>query len=166
MRKSKPLIFLTSLLALVLFLGGFRLGKQVERLDKNYVPPTIITPLPSISPNPTSPIIKDFSHKGCGISFLNATNLSTIKNSSNEALLMQDRERIYATCANGSQKLAGIKDREATESVLIQGQTVRLIKHKGNYYFTILNMKNAKTVYFEVTEALKDLLIKTLSFIK
>lgn len=166
MRNFKSVALLSLLIAAALFLGGFRLGKYIERIDKSYVPPFSPTPLLP-TPTPSSPKIQiqAFRHEGCGVEFIDAASLVGTAISSDEALLQKDKERIYLTCAkNARQLFINVKDKESTATARVQGQNVTVVKSKRNFYFTLFNPKQAKTVYFEVTESLKDLLLKTLSF--
>ncbi len=163
---TRTFIVIATLISIVLFLGGFRLGKQVERLDKSYVPPITITPTiaPSIIPTQTAIQFKTLSHSPCAMSFIYPDNLKIEKNSSTGATLKNDTSLIQFDC---------IRSQSSTSSAkFIPDPTITTVNNKkfsiysGPIYneLKITNPLTGRVLFFTVSKSLTDLIIRTLEF--
>ncbi len=168
MLSMRSVVILLILLAILLFLVGFRLGKYIERIDKTYVPPP--TPTQSFQPTPTNiPLtLATYKHKDCGVVFLHPQNLKESKSSSTEAELKNDSERIFLSC--DSKQIAKFKDdlkkAAASEEARIRNQSVTVLTNKTENSWVISNTLTGKPVFFTVTKNLNSLVSKTLEFTK
>jgi len=102
--SPKTFLLLTALIGLALFLGGFRLGKQIERIDKTYIPRVITIPTlsPSFSPTPQTNKFKTYFHASCELSFLYPDSLHEVKNSTTGAVLESVNTFITFDCNKNS----------------------------------------------------------------
>jgi len=150
----RSIIFTGVLLAVLLFLVGFRLGKKVEFIDKTYVPPTptatIVPPTPTEFPS----TIERYQSKGCALSFLYPPQLE-IEESSQEAQLKKGKESIFVSCKK--ETVAKLQKELSLSPTPINPKTTTWI---------IGNPRTGQKVAFKVTRNLSDLVLKTLEFTK
>ena len=164
----RSIIFTGVLLAVLLFLVGFRLGKKVEFIDKTYVPPTptatIVPPTPTDFPS----TIEQYQSKGCALSFLYPPQLE-IEESSQEAQLKKGKESIFVSCkketvAKLQKELNESKGSKSVASV--QNQNINIYSDSKFSSWIIINSKTGSKIVFKVTRNLSDLVLKTLEFTK
>ena len=152
---SKSLVVLGTLVLLVIFLGGFRLGRLVEKADKSFVPPTPVpspTTVPLFSPTPPPLKLETFTHP-CGFSFDYPSTLSVKKQSSTSAELSQGNQFVTITCASLTASSSGAFVPPAAVTPMSDDET--------NQW----ELKNAKThmhISFTVSPNLAALVLKTL----
>lgn len=174
MNNPKTWILIVFLLCIALFLGGFRLGKHVERLDKSYVPPP--TPTLNIKPSPTvtnNPLtFTTYTHKGCGVSFLFPRPYKTLQNASDSASLeynekgVQNTEQLSLTCQkkpSGFEKLLNT----ATPSGSFMTSTKKINYYLGRQASIQIEFKNTKNQYVNIIvgKNLFELVSKTLKLL-
>ncbi|OGK15980.1 hypothetical protein A2690_00810 [Candidatus Roizmanbacteria bacterium RIFCSPHIGHO2_01_FULL_39_12b] len=164
--SGKTFLFITALIGLALFLGGFRLGKKVEMIDKSYVSPTPIAPTRTPTVIPTDAIItfKSFAHAGCGVEFLYPSDLKHDKNSSTSATFTSGVSGIMFDCdKNIASKTAGL---------LLSPTIVQINNKKISFYpnsaktdnWTVRNPLTGRIISFTTLKNLTDLVMKTLEF--
>lgn len=146
----RSIVFILTLVAIVLFLAGFRLGKRIERIDKTYVPPTpVITPTAA----PTEPPLKfkEVSDSDCGVSFLMPEGLE---------------KKVSVDCEKEAvaKSRKAFTEKEPAEEVRILTQKVRLYEKNKTVSFIIFNTQNGKRVLFAVPAEFLKLVTRTLSF--
>lgn len=146
------------LLLLVIFLGGFRLGRVVEKSDKSFVPPTTF-PTPTSFATPTIPplALKTFIHP-CGVSFSYPASLQASKQASLSALLQDGSQSISITCekiASDSGKIIAV----------IADITPTPQDSDGFVTWNIKNTKTREIISFKVTDNLTELVLKTLKLL-
>lgn len=169
-QNSRPIIILLILLAVALFLIGFRFGKTIERIDKTYVAPQRLAPTPLPSPIAHKPAFSTatYIHPDCGITFLYPAGLQQSYISSTEAKLSESGEFISLSCGKEA-VLAFQKEHNATgeaETSKSAGQTIRTYQTKGNITWLVNNQLKGKRVIFLTSKNLGYLIIKTLEFVK
>lgn len=154
MNNIKSILLLAILGGIALFLGGFRIGRQVERVDKSYVPPVTITPtsVPTISPTPVSISFKAYAHPTCGISFLYPSELIETKISSDGATLSKNKDSIVFECTN----------KVASGEAILLTPTITTINNIDKWSVSRRNMR----IIFNTSQNLTNLVIKTVSFVK
>lgn len=166
MNNTKTVLLLFVLVTIALFLAGFRLGRRVERIDKNYIAPTLIPlPSPTKMPTPTESMarFKTLTHTGCGISFLYPDALVQTRNSSESGMIGKDKNFIYFTCPS----------KTSSQSAILLTPTIAVVNGiKVTSYASTSNsdtwsvVKNAKLITFNTTNNLTQLIMKTVAFIK
>jgi len=170
MLNARSLTFIFSLIALLMFIVGFRYGRKVDTAEKTYVPPTPRPEATSISfptPTPFSQEFAYFTHKDCGISFVLPKNYEEQKKSSDEARLKVLDEEIVVNC--NKKKVAEIRlalaDLQEESVEKIGSQKVNIYTAPGNKdRWVMLNNVDQKYVYFLTPKSLTPLIIKTLGF--
>lgn len=165
-KNFRSIVFLLILFAIALFLIGFRLGKNIERMDKSFIPTPPISLIPPISPSPLKLNLKTLSHPDCGISFLYPSDLKKVT-ATDEARLKNEAQEIYFSCdrEKGAEFKDAIKDATAEATVTIKNQKISIYKKDfTSMGWSIYNSLNAKTVIFEASENLVDLILQTLEF--
>ncbi len=153
--SSRSLLVFGSLTFLVIFLGGFRLGRFVEKTDKSYVPPTRIPfpteYIPTATPVPL--VLKTFTHP-CGVSFNYPATLGVEKNASEAAKLSDGNQLIEITCAkiaSNSAKIGAVAD-----------TITPMVKKEGVSTWEIKNTKTRQVISFNASSNLTELILKTL----
>ncbi|OGK27113.1 hypothetical protein A3D80_02755 [Candidatus Roizmanbacteria bacterium RIFCSPHIGHO2_02_FULL_40_13b] len=92
-RNERAIAFLATLLVIVFFLMGFRLGKGIAEEDRKYVPPTAI-PNPTNLPPPSPTITREeYLLKKCKIVALLPTD--TIKNTSTVSAIVRNKSLLF-----------------------------------------------------------------------
>ncbi len=148
-----------------MFLGGFRLGRFIERADKSFVPitPSIVLTQPATSPTTTPILLSTFTHE-CGVSFSYPSSLKINEEATNSAKLNDGSQTIEVLChASSSATPSQPKDIEPT-IIKIQNQNVRLFRTAKNDIWTVREPKKQRFVMFETSTNLTDLITKTLRF--
>jgi hypothetical protein len=150
----KSLALLALLILSVIFLGGFRLGRTVEKADKNFVPPTKIpTATPLASPTLPPLQLKTFTHP-CGVSFSYPASIPENRNSSNAAILKDGTQSIEIECEK-------IASNSGNITAKVEGITP--IPHKDDITtWQVRNPKTRQVVSFSVSKNLVELVLKTL----
>lgn len=169
-KNLRSIVLLLLLLSFLLFLVGFRLGKKVERIDKNYVSPTPLKSIPTTNIQPTQSQLqfKSFLNTQCGIAFLYPLTFSEDPLSSQEAYLSAQTQQILVSC--NKEGVTEAKKRfsefDTKESQTVKNQKVTIYKKAdGLDTWTVLNSQNGKTILFEVSTNLSNLVLKTLEFV-
>jgi len=85
-KKAFPYLFLALLVAILLFIVGVRYGQHVEKINKTISYFISIAPSPSLSPTNAPLAFVNYSHTGCGVSFLIPNELEKTNESSVSAL--------------------------------------------------------------------------------
>lgn len=167
--RSSPLIILLVLLSVALFLIGVKLGKTIERVDKTYISPTIISSLEKISTAPVKLNLSTFISADCGVTFLYPASLERKDISSEEAHLQGDGQSINLTCEKTtiSQFKTNTKDKKPDQTLQLNNQKISIFdKDDGTKEWTVYNTQNAKTLLFESSGNLTSLILKTVEFVK
>lgn len=164
--KPQSLSILFILITACLFLIGFRLGKYVERLDKSYAPPTPIVSPTDIVAQPTNrPLsFKTITHD-CGVSFTYPTYLKVEKEASEAAVLKNGAEYIALSCmkkivTNAEGAISPASTSGELKTVL--GQKIRFERLKKAVDTWSIRSKTGKTIIFETSTNLTDLVVRTL----
>lgn len=166
-QNSRPIIILLILLAVALFLIGFRFGKTIEHIDKTYAPPIrTTTPIPTISPQ--SPTFKTFHHQVCATSFLYPSTMTQETISSEESVLKDAKNNIAVSCNEKEvkMKLFQLKEVTASEKITAAAQTIAIFYVGNIYEWSAHNPINGRRVFFQVTADMKDLIMNTFRFAK
>lgn len=154
--SSRSVIIFGSLFLLVIFLGGFRLGRLVEKSDKSYVPPTRI-PAPTILiPTPTPPPLnlKTYTHP-CGVSFSYPSTLEVEKDASEAAKLTDGNQMIEITCEKAASNSARIVSTVSAITPTISPKDVTT--------WEVRNAKTRQVISFSTSSNLAELILKTLN---
>lgn len=165
--NTKTVILIFVLITIALFLAGFRLGRQVERIDKNYVPPvspTLMVPTVAMAtPAESMTKFKTLTHTGCGISFLYPDTLAQTKNSSDSGMIGKGKNLVSFTCPT---KIASQTANLLTPTITTVNGTKITSYASMNDSDTWFITKNAKRITFNTSQNLTDLIMRTVSFIK
>ncbi len=153
----RSIVVFGSLLILVIFLGGFRLGRTVEKADKNFVPPTKIpSPTPPVSPTIPPLALKTFTHP-CGVSFSYPSTLDVGNNASSAADLKDGTQSISISCekiaSNSGNVVADVDAITPTPS----GDMLMM--------WHVRNTNTRQTISFKVSTNLVELVLKTLKLL-
>lgn len=178
---SRSIVVLSLMVGLVLFLGGFRLGRLIEKADKSYVPPAH-SPMPTEEParSPTAVLLRlaTFTHP-CGFSFDYPASLSIQKQSSTSAELSdagknsKPSQFIKLTCTNttttasASTGLAGLIGLTPPADITpttehVGTQIVQIYSVHNTSQWALKNPKLRMRINFTVSSNLNDLVIRTL----
>lgn len=170
MLNARSLTLIFSLIAVLMFIVGFRYGRKVDTVEKTYVPPTprpeaTWTPFPT--PTAFNQEFSNFIHKGCGISFVLPKNYEEQKKSSDEARMKIQNEEILVSC--NKKKVTEIRlaltDSQEQSAEQLGSQKVSIYSAPGNKdRWVAFNNVNQKYVYFLTPKSLTPLIIKTLGF--
>lgn len=167
-KNFRPLVFILLLFAVLTFLVGFRFGKQIERMDKSYVPPVKITPTPPTSPTPPPIKLATYANPDCGLTFLYPADFEEETISSSEARLKDGGQNIFISCdkktiSKFATEVAKLKPTMKT----VNNKKIALYeKEKGAKQWSIFNNLTAKTIIFGVSDNLVNLVLKTVEFVK
>ena len=156
--SSRSIITFGFLSILVIFLGGFRLGRLVEKSDKSYVPPTRI-PAPTAFVPTTTPVplkLKTYTHP-CGISFSYPSTLEVEKDASEAAKLTDGNQMIEITCAKAASNSAKI--------VSTVNAITPTVSPKDVTTWDIRNAKTRQIISFKTSPNLAELILKTLELL-
>lgn len=167
--RCRHWVLLLILFSLALFLGGFRLGKKVERFDKTYLPLLTPTPTPKPTATPLPLRFNTFSSKDCGVKFLYPSFFKEEKNTTDEAVLSFQEEKILIDCSTkkidqfnkDKEKLS----KEKEEMILNQKIIIYQTPDENHYLFSLSNWQNGKRMIINVPKNLFDLLIETLKLL-
>lgn len=169
-KNSRPAVVLLLLLAVALFLVGFRFGKTVEQVNQSYIP---LQPpsTPTTTLLPTEPPVKfnNYLDPQCGITFLYPANLTKEPISSQAAQLTKASERIFISCNPTTVKNSRdvLKNIQATKAQTTNGQIVPFYqKDAHTQTWIVFNTLLGKSVLFESSLNLSNLILKTTEFIK
>ena len=136
MSKKAPLVLLVSLTCILVFVIGLRYGQYVERTNKQNAVVASITPEPKMIPK--KPVgYSSFKHKGCGVELLIPTSLSKASESSTSAVFHDESRAVLSFSCSST----------GTGSAR-------------------LNPYTGKNIYFSVTDSLKPLVDRTLTFLR
>ena len=168
--NSRPMFLFFFLLALLTFLIGFRFGRQVEKMDKTYIPRPTINILPTNTPIPTeSPLqFVNYQNKVCGFSFVYPKASAEDKMSSESSKLTSSDGSIFYECSKTAvfNKKDALSELDVSEKINVNNQKINLYqKDKQTKMFVILNPQINRTIFFEVSVNLTDLIFKTLDFL-
>ena len=159
-------VFLSFLTGIVIFFAGLNVGKQIQNMDRSFVPPASppVVPTASLEIQPTKApaSIKRFAMKACDVSFLAPSSLENVATASHEAELRGDIDRIFVTCDQSfireqQKELAKTSSASAT----IAGQTIVQFKTAQGFLWTVRN-RNRELVLIEVSKDLVPLVQETL----
>ncbi len=140
---------------MVIFLGGFRLGRLVEKSDKSYIPPTRI-PAPTAFVPTSTPVplkLKTYTHP-CGVSFSYPSTLEVEKDASEAAKLTDGNQTIDITCM----KVAS----DSAKIVSTVNAITPTISPKDVTTWEIRNAKTRQVISFKASSNLAELILKTL----
>jgi len=144
-----------TVLIFVIFLGGFRLGRVVEKSDKSYVAPTKIpTATPAETPTIPPLKLKTFTHP-CGVSFSYPASLQESKKASMSALLQDNTQSISITCTK-------IGSDSAKITSIVDAITPFPEPKDGSMTWSIKNTKTREIISFNVSQNLFELVLQTL----
>lgn len=147
MKFTRKSFFLFGILFVgVIFLGGFRLGRTIEKADKNFVPPTK-APTPLATPTQQPFELKTLEHP-CGITFSYPSTLTLDKNASDAAELRDAAQYILVDCT-----------KQASPSGQIASTPTPT---KQGVMWEVRSAKTRKTVQIEASKNLVELILKTL----
>ncbi len=162
--NPRSILLLVLLSSIVVFFVGFRFGKRIERLDKNYISPTpFVTDAPTPTKEPTT--FDTFIHEDCQLSFLHPKGMDK-KSASDGATLTSDTESIDFTCEDKA-VADFIKNHPSTSEGKMTrsaGQNVRVFSEKDFTSWSAFNTQSGNRVIFTVSSGLTDLVLKTLEF--
>lgn len=164
-KDLKPALLLVSLFVIVIFLFGFRLGKKVEQLNKNFA----LTPTPTrpVTTTPTeAPTVSyaTYVSPGCALTLLYPEGFTEQKPSSTEARLIKGAQEIYFTCEKTAVQEAQKQATGEAKTVKVGTQSVRMFEKGGNNSWIVLNTLTGRRILFETSVALTDLVLRTLQF--
>lgn len=176
MRNHRPLIFLLILLSIALFLFGVRIGKNIERLDKSYLPPSP-PPMPSATPSPFQLQLTTFLSSQCGIKFLYPTFFKEETVASDESRLTYQEDQITVNCQKSAAEQF-LKNKQSLllrnkntypmiESMKIKGQKIDVYKAnlKNTVIFFLFNPQNSKRILITLPQNLLNLFAETVGFL-
>lgn len=155
---KKPMIFIFSLIVLVVFLFGVRLGTQVDKQDKELS--SLLTPSPTNIPSPTNTPISYIEYKleNCNVSFSLSNLFSQSELSSEEAKFNHGNQKVYINCnpeiVAGYKKLFATKEPELTENV--NNQKINMYKTDEGIGY-IIKKQSSKETLFSFPESLLPL---------
>lgn len=170
-RKIIPYIFLTSLLAIIIFMLGLRHGQSVEKTNKQIDFILSITPTKKIEPSPLPTItFSVFTHENCEISFIKPSYLVVKKESSTGALLDSSmNEKINIDCIDSKKITQSNDQKNATiSSILLNNQKVTGTKREIDTDFIELTFANSKkqlTYTFIIHKNIYPIFERTFTFL-
>lgn len=164
----KSLVAFCILLALVIFLGGFRFGRIIEKADKTFVPPTPIptlTSIPLITPSPIPFSLKTVKN-GCGFAFDYPSSFTIKKESSQGAELINGEQKIVYSCnptarATIQPTMSPAID-VAPQRKKIANQNVQIYEKNNTHMWELKNNKDQVIVSYTVSKELSSLIMQTL----
>lgn len=136
MNDKAPFFLLFGLTVVLVFVIGLRYGQYVERTNTQNAVVASSTPEPKMIPK--KPVgYSSFKHNGCGVELLIPTSLSKASESSTSAVF-HDESRAVLSFSCGTTGTGSAR----------------------------LNPYTGKNIYFSVTDSLKPLVDKTLTFLR
>ncbi len=162
--NPKSIILLLVIVAVVLFMLGVNLGKQIELVDKThpFVTPTIII-RPTTTPIPLT--FKTFTSKSCGVSFLYPEVLQD-NSSSTSAELSNNTDVVKVTCDKKAisdfEKMKVNYDKGS--DLIVNTVKTSIFDVNKHQIFEIANPINGRTILFETSPNLSDLVAKSIEF--
>ncbi|OGK21413.1 hypothetical protein A3C23_01335 [Candidatus Roizmanbacteria bacterium RIFCSPHIGHO2_02_FULL_37_13b] len=169
--NSRPMILFFLLLALLTFLVGFRLGRRVEKMDKTYVPKPTINMIPTDTPSPTAVSLEfvNYQNKICGFNFIYPKFMEENKISSESSKLSGQNSNVYYECNKTEvfNKKEALSELDPQKELTIQNQKIKLFRKNDQIImFVALNSSKNRSIFFEISDNLADLVLKTLEFNK
>lgn len=172
--RKTPYIFLFVLILIIAFIGGLRYGQSVERTNK------VVDFILSITPSPTPSLVKpspvsfrQYTMKGCNISFLYPTSLTLGKSTSDSGQLMDANDpAILFSCAPGATTFSELTGKQASPSAIsYKDHNVAATHYNlGSYGMRVFNIPNTinptKKLLFAVSDSLLPLIVNTIQFSK
>ncbi len=167
MTSAKHIIIILIALCFLLFLVGFNLGKKIQRMDQVYIPPTKApTQAPTQFPTLTPPLqsYKEYTVKGCGVSFLYPDTYKAERVSSTEASLSHTDGQIFVSCNQKTVSDIQKKLSKAEKSGTFESSEGKITVYKLEDLdaWTTFNPSSSKRIIFEVSPHLTKLITKTL----
>ncbi|HRN69652.1 MAG TPA: hypothetical protein PLS49_00575 [Candidatus Woesebacteria bacterium] len=157
--KKGPILLISLLVIILVFIVGMNYGKKVEEADKTIRYVLSLTP----SPNPSmlEPQITyiEYTNETCGFSFLYPSNFILEKEASSEAILSSKDKSIQIHCG---QEIA-INNKKATSEALLDNKDGLLLTDDTELEYRVRNTDN-KLIIISVTKILGPLIEKTFSF--
>ncbi len=150
--RTKPFLFIATLVVVLMFIVGFRSGQQVEKRNKEIDFIISLTPAPSatptITPTPKTLGYKTYVHKQCGVQLVLPTSLQKTKETSNSAKFEELEEvRLALSCDKKDPFTKALNENKTATGV-------------GR-----LNPITGRRTYFFVSKDLLPLLTNTLKFV-
>lgn len=168
--NPKSTILLLILVSIVLFMIGINLGKQIERSDKKYDAMLSITPAPTMA-SPTNPPLsfKSYMNKGCGVSLVLPKTMVE-KTASLSASITEGSNLIKLSCdpkvIQEFTRKKGKTNEKDLQEYIYGGRTITGIRVKDRDLFTLVNSTTGKTILFETSQNMTDLVLKSVEFTK
>lgn len=161
--KIGPYILLGLLSLTLIFILGVRYGQKVEKTNKliEYV---INFPTPQPTTIPLD--FNTFTHRECGIKFLYPLTLEIQTNSSESAVLVENKNHmIQISCIKIPAKPAERKN-IATEEVQLKNKKIIAETTNGQLSFNLINSLNGKTLSITIAKNLYPLFERSFEFIE
>lgn len=168
--KKGPLFLILTLLIILFFILGVKLGQKVEKTNKTISYVLSLTP----SPRPTQIKVEEtvkylnYENKKCGLKFLYPSNL-IVKEASTAAEFKNSRgERSMSTNCQSNIKLEKETDVSTGEAYFNNKKIIVNKKNTGTYTLLIFEIKNPKTlksIRVEIRDDLYPLFERTLQFL-
>lgn len=165
MRKKGPIILLSLLLLILIFVVGVRYGQKVEQTNK--VIKAIISIPPSPTPTKPKPVVyKTYQSKPCNLEFLYPDSL-VLKESSTEAVFAENKTvAIEIGCEKTPKFFEVYNDTKvASAEVTFKNQKVLAkIPSKDMYLFRVNSTIDGRNIFVLVNKTLYPLFEKTLIY--
>ncbi|KXK11615.1 MAG: hypothetical protein UZ22_OP11002000321 [Microgenomates bacterium OLB23] len=153
----RSIVVFGSLLILLIFLVGFRLGRTIESADKNFVPPTKApTPSQAVSPTNVPLELKTFTHP-CGVSFSYPASMQESKQASKQTRLQDGTQSIEIECEKIASNSGNVVADVDTITPTPSGDALMM--------WQVRNTNTRQIVSFNVSENLVELVLKTLKLL-
>lgn len=163
--KKGPILLLLILLFVSIFMLGTKYGQQLKitQLAQTVVSPTL-SPTPQATKQ-ESITFSEYTHKGCGISFLIPTQFKTT-DSSLSALLKYNNQNISIECPKKPiNELEKIDKTTATSSVLLHNKNLQGFKEGNNIRFIVTHTYRKTPVIFNVDNNMLPIIQSSLKFL-
>lgn len=157
--KKGPVLLISLLVTILVFIVGMNYGKKVEEADKTIRYVLSLTPSAKPTVINTQISYEEFINELCGFTFLYPNNLTIQKQASTEALLKSDTESIEVSC----DKEVKLDTTLASTEALLDNKAGIVLTNKNIQEYRVRDNDN-QLIIIKTTKELAPLIEKTFSF--